>query len=144
MSPIYTPLIVAQYAKLRFAQSNQLLIMDESGKNIIAGMGGGTYPLFLGGGDTARTTVDMKGIIETGVKKGQRVVLDPTTMDMQVFNNDNEERIRVTGADTSVAEAVPGTSGRKTANVLTGSNSSLASNSSVQTYKSGSIVSGGS
>ena len=144
MSPIYTPLIVAQYAKLRFAQSNQLLIMDESGKNIIAGMGGGTYPLFLGGGpDTARTTVDMKGIIETGVKKGQRVVLDPTTMDMQVFNNDNEERIRVTGADTSVAEAVPGTSGRKTANVLTGSNSSLASNSSVQTYKSGSIVSGG-
>ena len=44
MSPIYTPLIVAQYAKLRFAQSNQLLIMDESGKNIIAGMGGVRIP----------------------------------------------------------------------------------------------------
>ena len=48
MAPIYTPLIMAQNALLRFTQTNQLLVMKGDGTTIAAGMGGGTYPLWVG------------------------------------------------------------------------------------------------
>lgn len=48
MAPIYTPLIMAQNALLRFTQTNQLLVMKSDGTTIAAGMGGGTYPLWVG------------------------------------------------------------------------------------------------
>jgi|GEM_PF-537638 len=48
LAPIYTPLIMAQNALLRFAQTNQLLVMQSDGTTVAAGMGGGTYPIWAG------------------------------------------------------------------------------------------------
>lgn len=47
--PIYTPLIMAQNAILRFMQGNQLLIMKSDNKTVAAGLVGGDYPLWVGG-----------------------------------------------------------------------------------------------
>jgi hypothetical protein len=52
MQPIYTPLLLATYAKIRFGQLNQLLVQDDSGK-IIAGMGGGNYTMWSGAATAA-------------------------------------------------------------------------------------------
>ena len=49
--PIYTPLIMAQYATLRFTQTNQLLVMD--GNDIVSALGKGDYPLWIGGATAA-------------------------------------------------------------------------------------------
>lgn len=49
MQPIYTPLLLADQAAIRFLQGNQLLIMDTDGTTVCAGMAGGTYPLWVGG-----------------------------------------------------------------------------------------------
>lgn len=48
LAPIYTPLIMAQYALLRLTQTNQLLVMKADGRTVNAGMGGGDYPLWVG------------------------------------------------------------------------------------------------
>lgn len=63
MAPIYTPLIMAQYALLRFAQTNQLLVMKADGTTVNAAMGGGTYPLWVGAteGANAPFRVDENG-----------------------------------------------------------------------------------
>lgn len=62
MAPIYTPLILAQYALLKFAQTNRLLIMKEDG-TINAALGGGRWPLWIGGNsaDEAPFAVDRWG-----------------------------------------------------------------------------------
>lgn len=46
--PVYTPLIMAQNAILRFMQGNQLLIMKGDNKTVAAGLVGGDYPLWVG------------------------------------------------------------------------------------------------
>lgn len=46
--PVYTPLIMAQNALLRFTQTNQLLVMKSDNTTVAAGMGGGDYPLWAG------------------------------------------------------------------------------------------------
>ncbi|MCS2737665.1 hypothetical protein NXY19_16795 [Bacteroides fragilis] len=46
--PVYTPLIMAQNAILRFMQGNQLLIMKGDNKTVAAGLVGGDYPLWIG------------------------------------------------------------------------------------------------
>ncbi len=46
--PVYTPLIMAQNAILRFMQGNQLLIMKEDNNTVAAGLVGGDYPLWVG------------------------------------------------------------------------------------------------
>lgn len=48
LQPVYTPLIMAQNAILRFMQGNQLLIMKADGKTVAAGLVGGDYPLWIG------------------------------------------------------------------------------------------------
>lgn len=48
LQPVYTPLIMAQNAILRFMQGNQLLIMKSDGKTVAAGLIGGDYPLWVG------------------------------------------------------------------------------------------------
>lgn len=48
LQPVYTPLIMAQNAILRFMQGNQLLIMKADGKTVAAGLVGGGYPLWVG------------------------------------------------------------------------------------------------
>lgn len=48
MQPIYTPLILAENAVLKFAQGNQLLIQDANG-NTVAGFVGGDQTLWIGG-----------------------------------------------------------------------------------------------
>lgn len=49
LQPVYTPLIMAQNAILRFMQGNQLLIMKPDGKTIVAGLVGGDTPFWVGG-----------------------------------------------------------------------------------------------
>lgn len=48
LQPIYTPLIMAQNALLRFTQTNQLLVMKSDNSTVAAGMGGGAFPLWVG------------------------------------------------------------------------------------------------
>ena len=48
LQPVYTPLIMAQNAILRFMQGNQLLIMKGDNKTVAAGLVGGDYPLWVG------------------------------------------------------------------------------------------------
>lgn len=48
MYPIYTPLILADNAVFRFAQTNQLFVMKDDGVTVNLGMGGGDYPLWIG------------------------------------------------------------------------------------------------
>lgn len=49
LAPVYTPLIMAEYAVIRFSQTNQLLVMKkEDATKVAAGMGGGDYPLWVG------------------------------------------------------------------------------------------------
>jgi hypothetical protein len=62
LAPVYTPMLLAEYAKFRFGQTNQILVQDEDG-NIIAGMGGGNYPIWAGGESpgTAPFRVGMDG-----------------------------------------------------------------------------------
>lgn len=102
MLPIYTPLIMAEYAKLRFTQTNQLLVAKENG-NVAAGMGGGNYPIWAGSQtpNNAPFRVSIDGILEAigaelygkvvaGKKDGQRVELDPGSMAMNIYNANNE------------------------------------------------------
>ena len=102
MLPIYTPLIMAEYAKLRFTQTNQLLVAKENG-NVAAGMGGGNYPIWAGSQTpyNAPFRVSIDGILEAigaelygkvvaGKKDGQRVELDPGSMAMNIYNANNE------------------------------------------------------
>lgn len=53
MAPIYTPLIMAQNAVLKFMQGNQLLIMKSDGSTVAAGVIGGDYTFFSGDPDPA-------------------------------------------------------------------------------------------
>ena len=48
MAPIYSPLILADNALLRFAQTNQLLVMKADGTTVNVGLGGGNYPFWIG------------------------------------------------------------------------------------------------
>ncbi len=48
MYPIYTPLIMAQNAVLKFTQTNKLYVMKDDGVTVNLGMGGGDYPLWIG------------------------------------------------------------------------------------------------
>lgn len=63
MAPIYTPLIMAQNALLRFTQTNQLLVMKSDGTTVAAGLGGGNYPIWVGSpnADNAPFKVDING-----------------------------------------------------------------------------------
>lgn len=67
MRPIYTPLIIAKNAVLRFGQTNSLLIMDTEGKKIqgcITGVDDPTKPMAWFGGETAsaaKTTISYDG-----------------------------------------------------------------------------------
>lgn len=63
MAPIYTPLIMAQNALLRFTQTNQLLVMKSDGTTVAAGLGGGHYPIWVGSpnADNAPFKVDING-----------------------------------------------------------------------------------
>lgn len=76
MQPLYTPLIMAQNALLRFTQTNQLLVMKSDNSTVAAGMGGGAFPLWVGAvnpsnapfkvsidGKLTSTDADIKGII---------------------------------------------------------------------------------
>lgn len=66
-TPIYTPLIIADNAVLRFGQTNRLLIMDTTGKKIqgcLTGVDDPTKPMAWFGGETAsaaKTTISYDG-----------------------------------------------------------------------------------
>jgi hypothetical protein len=75
MNPIYTSMIIAANAVLRFAQTNQLLVMKSDGTTINVGLGGGDYPIWVGAVNPtdAKFHVDADGRVyaEDGTFKGQ-------------------------------------------------------------------------
>lgn len=70
-TPIYTPLIIADNAVLRFGQTNRFLIMDTTGKKIqgcLTGVDDPTKPMAWFGGETAsaaKTTIRYDGKFNT-------------------------------------------------------------------------------
>lgn len=94
MRPIYTPLIIADNAVLRFGQTNRMLIMNSAGK--VQGCLGGVedevngYPLWIGG-ETAEkanfrvgydgTIQALKGVFGGVMKKSKTVVTPETFLD---------------------------------------------------------------
>ena len=68
-TPVYTPLIIAENAVLRFGQTNRLLIMSTDGKKVqgcLTGVDDPSKPVAWFGGetaDTAKTTISYDGIL---------------------------------------------------------------------------------
>lgn len=68
-TPIYTPLIIAENAVLRFGQTNRLLIMSTDGKKVqgcLTGVDDPSKPVAWFGGETAgtaKTTISYDGIL---------------------------------------------------------------------------------
>ncbi len=68
-TPVYTPLIIADNAVLRFGQANRLLIMSTDGKKVqgcLTGVDNPSKPVAWFGGetaDTAKTTISYDGIL---------------------------------------------------------------------------------
>lgn len=80
MQPIYTPLIIAANALLRFAQTNQLLVMKSDNETVNVGLGGGSIPFWIGAvnPEDAPCYVDEFGIIhsQSAVFKNPLVIED--------------------------------------------------------------------
>ena len=68
-TPVYTPLIIAENAVLRFGQTNRLLIMSTDGKKVqgcLTGVDDPSKPVVWFGGETAgtaKTTISYDGIL---------------------------------------------------------------------------------
>lgn len=103
MLPIYTPMILAAYGMIRFAQTNQLLVMKEDGTTVAAGMGGGNFPIWAGATNPEqapfRVSIDgimravgaeLLGKVIAGTEDGQRLELDPETKSLNIFDANGE------------------------------------------------------
>ena len=93
-TPIYTPLIIADNAVLRFGQTNRFLIMDTTGKKVqgcLTGVDDTTKPMVWFGGETASaanfalgydgTIKALRGIFGGVMKKSKTVVTPETFLD---------------------------------------------------------------
>lgn len=101
--PIYTPMMLAAYGMIRFAQTNQLLVMKADGTTVAAGMGGGNYPIWAGAtspeqapfrvgidGIMRAVGAELFGKVVSGVENGQRLELDPNTKSMTIYDNSGD------------------------------------------------------
>lgn len=86
-----TPLVVSENGANRYA-----ILLTGGGKAV------GRYDPNL-----ATFFVDRDGYLRVGARNGQRVVLNPLTQEIEVFNSANEERIRITGADIGTGGIIP-------------------------------------
>lgn len=104
MAPIYTPMIMAQFAILRIAQANQIQVMKNDGVTVNAAMGGGKYPLWIGSeqpwdanfyvddeGKAHMNEAEIIGKIIAGVSEGQRVELQPDNKSMKIYDSEGKE-----------------------------------------------------
>ncbi len=102
LAPIFTPIILATYSRIRFSQTNQLLVQKDDG-TIVAGMGGGDYPIWAGASnpEDASFRVTMEGILQAigaeilgkiiaGATEGKRVEIDPDTKSINIFGENGE------------------------------------------------------
>ncbi len=93
-TPIYTPLIIADNAVLRFGQTNRFLIMDTTGKKVqgcLTGVDDTTKPMAWFGGETASKAnfalgydgaiKALRGIFGGVMKKSKTVVTPKTFLD---------------------------------------------------------------
>lgn len=89
MTPVYTPLLLADNAKITFVNSNEILIVD-SGNKVVGRFGCGPTPLWVGGNSatTAKFTVAENGMVRFGQDGGQRIVLDPADNGMKIFDEE--------------------------------------------------------
>lgn len=103
MLPIYTPMILAAYGMIRFAQTNQLLVMKGDGTTVAAGMGGGNYPIWAGAttpeqapfrvsidGIMRAVGAELLGKVIAGTEGGQRLELDPNTKSLNIYDANGE------------------------------------------------------
>lgn len=104
MVPIYTPMIMAQYAILRIAQANQIQVMKDDGVTVNAALGGGNYPLWIGAnqpqeakfyvddeGRAFMKDAEIAGRVLAGVANGQRVELQPDNKSMKIYDSSGIE-----------------------------------------------------
>lgn len=122
---VATRLLLAQSAVIQMLNAQGILVGENGTVCGYFGAPWNGYILFTGGSEpsSAKTSIDLEGVIITGNRAGQRVVLNPLTMRMEVYNKDNEQRILITGEDMSVGDAVP------SGGLVTGSAYSDSSNS---------------
>ncbi len=130
MAPIYSPMIMAQYAILRIAQANQIQVMKEDDTTVNAALGGGKYPLWIGANqpqqakfyvdDTGKAYMqdaEIVGRIIAGVVDGQRVELQPENKAMKIYNKDGNEVASYEGNSyTSLSSLFSNVSGSFTMN----------------------------
>lgn len=103
MAPIRTPLIIADNAVFKFAQTNQILVMKSDGTTVNAAMGGGDYPLWIGApnpddapfkvgadGTAYCNNLKARGGVVAGNPDGQRAELNPASKSLDIFNVDGE------------------------------------------------------
>lgn len=104
MSPIYTPLLLADNAVITLLQSNQLIVMKDDGTTVNVGLGGGEYPLWIGAteateakfcvdatGRAFMTGAEISGKITAGDSDGQRVDLLPDDKSLKIYNSSGSE-----------------------------------------------------
>lgn len=106
LQPVYTPLIMAQNALLRFAQTNQLLVMKSDSTTVAAGMGGGgnvqeseNYPLWVGAetpanapfkvridGKLFATGAEISGVfVSENAAKMNKIVIDSNNLGIRLY-----------------------------------------------------------
>lgn len=91
LTPISTPLLLADNAKITFLNTQEILIVVEGA---VAGrFGGGQTPLWTGGATaaTAKFALSNTGKVRFGNDGGQRVELDPSTNGMSIYDGEGRK-----------------------------------------------------
>jgi hypothetical protein len=80
---IATKVLLAANAVINFAQTNQILVMKSDGTTVALGLGGGSYPLWIGAPTAANASfkVDIDGkLVATGAEIGGKISAQSLTM----------------------------------------------------------------
>ena len=91
LTPISTPLLLADNAKITFLNTQEILIVVDGA---VAGrFGGGQTPLWTGGATaaTAKFALSNTGKVRFGNDGGQRVELDPSTNGMSIYDGEGRK-----------------------------------------------------
>lgn len=93
-TPIYTPLLLADNAIFRFAQSQEIVIVK--GNQVYGRLGTGDYPFWLGGAtaDSSNFKIDANGFASMSGARllssgdGRRIEIDPVGNTLKAFDDD--------------------------------------------------------
>lgn len=152
LQPVYTPLIMAQYAVLQFAQTNQLLISNSN--KITGGFGGGNPALWLGAeqwddapfrvnryGEAWMLNAHLEGSLVSGNPNGQRVEIQPENKAMVIYDANGDAVSYFEGNSyTSIGSLFGGTSGTFTMNDTNKNNGANVTGNNTSTQQKSATV----